>query len=101
MGLSRERVRQIEREALHRLREHSGIRDNLLEGPRPDVPVDIHGDIRRELRGDRAGFAGVYAADYMGGFGADLGGDGGNVRRLALGARPDRHEPEAIDQSAK
>ncbi len=27
MGLSRERVRQIEREALHRLREHSGIRD--------------------------------------------------------------------------
>jgi len=27
MGLSRERVRQIEREALHKLREHSGIRD--------------------------------------------------------------------------
>jgi RNA polymerase sigma factor (sigma-70 family) len=27
MGLSRERVRQIEREALRRLREHSGIRD--------------------------------------------------------------------------
>ncbi|MED5372169.1 MAG: sigma-70 family RNA polymerase sigma factor [Myxococcota bacterium] len=27
MGLSRERVRQIEREALHRLRDHSGIRD--------------------------------------------------------------------------
>lgn len=27
MGLSRERVRQIEREALHRLREFSGIRD--------------------------------------------------------------------------
>jgi RNA polymerase primary sigma factor len=27
MGLSRERVRQIEREALHRLREYSGIRD--------------------------------------------------------------------------
>jgi len=33
MGLSRERVRQIEREALHRLREHSGIRDlPMLEG---------------------------------------------------------------------
>lgn len=29
MGLSRERVRQIEREALHRLREHSGIRDKI------------------------------------------------------------------------
>ncbi|HJN77316.1 MAG TPA: sigma-70 family RNA polymerase sigma factor [Myxococcota bacterium] len=28
MGLSRERVRQIEREALIRLRDHSGIRDN-------------------------------------------------------------------------
>jgi len=27
MGLSRERVRQIEREALHKLREHSGIRE--------------------------------------------------------------------------
>ena len=27
MGLSRERVRQIEREALLRLRDHSGIRD--------------------------------------------------------------------------
>jgi RNA polymerase primary sigma factor len=27
MGLSRERVRQIEREALHRLREHTGLRD--------------------------------------------------------------------------
>ncbi|MCB9681441.1 MAG: sigma-70 family RNA polymerase sigma factor [Alphaproteobacteria bacterium] len=30
MGLSRERVRQIEREALHRLREHSGIRDRKV-----------------------------------------------------------------------
>ncbi len=31
MGLSRERVRQIEREALHRLREHSGIRDSRFD----------------------------------------------------------------------
>lgn len=31
MGLSRERVRQIEREALHRLREHSNIRDVAME----------------------------------------------------------------------
>ena len=30
MGLSRERVRQIEREALIRLRDHSGIRDGAL-----------------------------------------------------------------------
>ena len=30
MGLSRERVRQIEREALVRLREHSGIRGPIL-----------------------------------------------------------------------
>jgi RNA polymerase sigma factor (sigma-70 family) len=30
MGLSRERVRQIEREALHKLREHSGIRDRKV-----------------------------------------------------------------------
>jgi DNA-directed RNA polymerase sigma subunit (sigma70/sigma32) len=31
MGLSRERVRQIEREALLRLREQSNIRDALLD----------------------------------------------------------------------
>ena len=30
MGLSRERVRQIEREALIRLRDHSGIRDATM-----------------------------------------------------------------------
>ncbi|MCK6520427.1 sigma-70 family RNA polymerase sigma factor [Myxococcota bacterium] len=39
MGLSRERVRQIEREALIRLRDHSGIRDfnlaGLLKAPPP------------------------------------------------------------------
>jgi RNA polymerase sigma factor (sigma-70 family) len=34
MGLSRERVRQIEREALIRLRDLSGIRDNLPELPK-------------------------------------------------------------------
>jgi RNA polymerase sigma factor (sigma-70 family) len=37
MGLSRERVRQIEREALHRLREHSNIR----EMPVAPVPVAV------------------------------------------------------------
>jgi RNA polymerase sigma factor (sigma-70 family) len=36
MGLSRERVRQIEREALLRLREQSGIRDLRLLGPLPE-----------------------------------------------------------------
>ena len=34
MGLSRERVRQIEREALNRLREQSTIRDSEFNGPR-------------------------------------------------------------------
>lgn len=46
MGLSRERVRQIEREALHRLREHSGIRDP------GDIAVDLGGDVAGELRSD-------------------------------------------------
>jgi DNA-directed RNA polymerase sigma subunit (sigma70/sigma32) len=34
MGLSRERVRQIEREALTRLRDQSGIRGPPLPQPR-------------------------------------------------------------------
>ena len=38
MGLSRERVRQIEREALIRLREQSNIRDALVMGAAPSRP---------------------------------------------------------------
>jgi DNA-directed RNA polymerase sigma subunit (sigma70/sigma32) len=38
MGLSRERVRQIEREALIRLREQSGIRDKIQPDGLP--PID-------------------------------------------------------------